>query len=168
MIGVRRSKGSVFAHTLFPHVCPSGLEVSTSRGPMTIGHTCRLRNRRQLVAIRALACMAIGSACGAFASRTVTAPQPVARERTLISLTEGGGAYAGGLTSGGAAYAWGENLYGNLGDGTNTDRNSRHSSRWWLVGVAREITLPRGSMLCENGRDKNDFCVADPRLFRFQ
>ena len=67
---------------------------------MTIRHTCRLRNRRQLVAIRALACMAIGSACSAreFASRTVTAPQPVARELTLVSLAVVAvGAGCGGL-----------------------------------------------------------------------
>ena len=91
---------------------------------MTTGHTCRLTIRRPVTAFSALACVAIGSACGAFASRIVTEPQPVARELTLVSLAEGGGASAGGLKSGGAAFAWGENLYGNLGDGTNTDRNS--------------------------------------------
>src|SRR5450830_1876304 len=91
---------------------------------MTTGHTSRLRLRRLLTAFSAVACLAIGSACGGFESKTVTAPQPVSGELTFSSVTEGGGAYAGGLTNAGAAYAWGENYFGNLGDGTNANRNS--------------------------------------------
>lgn len=74
--------------------------------------------------LSALTCVAVSSACGAFASKTVTAPEPVSGGLRFSSLAEGGAAFAGGVTIDGAAYTWGENYYGQLGDGTSAERNS--------------------------------------------
>jgi alpha-tubulin suppressor-like RCC1 family protein len=50
-------------------------------------------------------------------------PTPVAGGLTFTSLAPGGGfGHTCGLTSGGAAYCWGYNGWGQLGDGTTTDR----------------------------------------------
>ena len=46
---------------------------------------------------------------------------PATPEFVLTQLTAGS-SHTCGLTTGGAAYCWGDNLYGQLGDGSTSDR----------------------------------------------
>jgi len=52
------------------------------------------------------------------------APVIVAGEVAFVSLTAGGGNHTCGLTSRGTAYCWGENSFGQVGDGSTRDRTT--------------------------------------------
>ena len=51
-------------------------------------------------------------------------PQQVAGGLRFASLDGGGGAYTCGVTTDGSAYCWGWNQFGQLGDGTTTDKSA--------------------------------------------
>jgi len=60
-------------------------------------------------------------------------PRSSARERAELS-----GDWVG-TAAGGAAYAWGRNIYGQLGDGTTTDRHAPVS-----VSITGNVTAVAG------------------------
>src|SRR5690606_13098302 len=88
--------------------------------------------RRTLGAAAVAAALVLGSTAAAHAppapdngpvtgGTTVMVPEPAGVTFTSIS---GGGAHSVALGSDGNAYAWGDNYYGQLGDGTDTDSNT--------------------------------------------
>jgi alpha-tubulin suppressor-like RCC1 family protein len=48
-------------------------------------------------------------------------PVPVAGNLTFADVSAGNDGFACGVTTDGGAYCWGENSYGQLGDGTTTN-----------------------------------------------
>ena len=59
---------------------------------------------------------------GSTVNRSV--PTPVGGGVSFASLANGMADHACGLTAGGSAFCWGSNAYGQLGDGTTTDRRA--------------------------------------------
>src|SRR5437667_86445 len=53
-----------------------------------------------------------------------SSPVLVAGSVSFAAVRAAGNAFTCGVTSGGAAYCWGNNIYGQLGDGTTTNRSS--------------------------------------------
>src|SRR5690606_31060028 len=90
------------------------------------------RSLRRTLGAAVAAALVLGSTAAAHATpapdngpdtggTTVMVPEPAGVTFTSIS---GGGAHSVALGSDGNAYAWGDNYYGQLGDGTNTDSNT--------------------------------------------
>ena len=65
----------------------------------------------------------VGQAGLGFNSSTVLAPSPVVGATAFTQISSNGGNFNCGMSSTSGAFCWGGNLYGNLGDGTKTNRN---------------------------------------------
>ncbi len=74
-----------------------------------------------------------------------TTPVAVAGERAFVRLM-GGAFHTCGLTSSGAAYCWGNNPFGQLGDGTTTHRNTPVAVAGGLTFAS--LTVAAGNHTC--------------------
>lgn len=106
-----------------PRTITVGLVVSAA--PVTfVSLTAGSRHTCGLTASGAAYCWGVGNPLGGLGDGTATdrtTPVLVSGGLTFISLT-GGGYHTCGLTSVGAAYCWGDDRWGQLGDGKPADR----------------------------------------------
>jgi alpha-tubulin suppressor-like RCC1 family protein len=65
-----------------------------------------------------------GGTLGDGGTSDATGPRPLAGDLRYLSISAGGGSrYSCAVTTGGRAWCWGDNEFGNLGDGTTTTRS---------------------------------------------
>ena len=82
-------------------------------------------------------------------------PNPVAGGLTFRQLGAGGFGHTCGVTTAGRAYCWGNNQFGELGDGTETERDAPVPV---AGGHVFSEVLPRGFVTCGTTTDHAAWC----------